>query len=141
LDVAILGQGTDQWCFVVRGVVWTFLKNSKGRQQMKFKKRARDRTQAVLNEGDIIQVDGDTVAVIRKIVHFGRDQFPDLQVTEIKTDFLGKLVKMQRATYNVEQYHTYRCLDPNMLRDDAAKFAKAKELRQKILSEKPNRFK
>lgn len=100
---------------------------------MKFKREARDRAQVRLEEGDILQVNSDTIAVVAKVVRHGREQFPDLQVTTITTDFLGKKVTTRRATYQAEAYKQSRRLDPSTLRDDVPKYQKAKELREKFI--------
>ena len=102
---------------------------------MKFRREARDKTQAKLEEGDILQVDGDTLAVVTKIIRFGREQFPDLKVTKVISDFTGRKVTVENATFNAEMYRTFRRLDPSLLRDDVPRYARAKEERQIILLE------
>lgn len=99
---------------------------------MKFKRQARDRTQKQIEEGDIL-TSGDTLALVRKIIRFGREEFPELKVTTVNTDFLGRNIKLGHTTYTVNEYKRTRLLRPELLRDDVPKYKKVKELRETVI--------
>ena len=103
---------------------------------MKFKRQAKDRVGALLEEGDIIQLhdDGDTIAVINRVVRHGREKFPDLYVSKITTNWLGKVEESREKTIiYVDDYKRCRRLDPDLLRDDVPKYERAKVIQQRIL--------
>lgn len=102
---------------------------------MKFRREARDKTQTKLEMGDILLVDADTLAVINRIVRFGRERFPDLRVTKVTSDFTGRKVTTQQTTFNAETYQKLRRVDPATLRDDVPRYIRAKEERQIIILE------
>ena len=103
---------------------------------MKFKRQAKDRVGNLLEEGDIIQLhdSGDTIAIIHKIIRHGREKFPDLYISKITTNWIGKVENSREKTIlYVDDYKRCRRLDPNTLRDDVPKYKTAKEVQLKIL--------
>ena len=100
---------------------------------MKFRRQARDKRNAQIDEGDILQVNSDTIAVVKKIIRHGREQFPDLIVNTIEVNFLGSPGKTRRETYGPDEYRKCHRLDASLLRDDVPKYAKALEIRSQVL--------
>lgn len=103
---------------------------------MKAKRHARDRKRKIIEEGDIIQVDGSILAVVKKVINYGREEFPDLAVTELTTNFVGHVMSESEEIYFFEQYKKTTILNPNMLREEVEKFHRALYLREIILLEK-----
>ena len=101
---------------------------------MNFKRQARDKTNQIITEGDILQLVDTNIAVVQRVVRFGREQFPELHVTLISTDFLGKNISTTKEALTSQTYRRCRKLDPVMLRDDVPKHAKAKNLRESAIT-------
>lgn len=106
---------------------------------MKFAKIAKDITGKVIEEGDILfyWLDNHTTwGVVNRIVPRGRDQFPDLEMKHVSSDWKGQNLKVHRYTINAENYHRRRVLHETSLRDDVPSFARLKELRKTIMSKR-----
>lgn len=108
---------------------------------MKFRKIAKDRSGTILQEGDIIQLFHDTgnitEAVIDKIHQPIREEFPELTVVEVTSDWRGISVDTKRRTLDILQYKTCNILTNNNLRDDVPRFKKLKEIAEKSASNAP----
>ena len=104
---------------------------------MKMRKIAKDTKGKVLEEGDIILLheENDTplVCVIRKMHQPTRDEFPELRVTKITTDWRGQNVTVDRVTLVFDQYKICHVIPPENLRDDVPVFVKAKEIHDKYV--------
>jgi hypothetical protein len=111
---------------------------------MKFAKIAKDTTGRVLEEGDILLYQNDkgnsTTGVIDKILQRSRDQFPNVQVKTVTTDWRGANIKVQRSTIAVEAYKIGRVVQPGALRDDVPSNTKIKEIQQEIMAKTPNKI-
>lgn len=111
---------------------------------MKFAKIAKDTEGKVLEEGDVLvyKNNGDLVhAVIDKIVQRNRDQFPNVQVLNVTSDWRGNNVKVQRSTLTVEAYKVGRVLNASLLRDDVPVNVKVKEVQQSVIAKSPKKMK
>lgn len=109
---------------------------------MKFAKIAKDTAGKVLEEGDVLvyKNNDETVhAVIDKIIQRNRDQFPNVQVLNVTSDWRGNNVKVKRSTLSVEAYKVGRVLNAKLLRDDVPVNAKVKEIQAQALAKTPKK--
>jgi len=98
---------------------------------MKFKKIAKDKRGMILQEGDVIQrlVNEEYVdSVVNKIRQPVREQFPEIEVIDVTTDWKGNGLDIIRKTLDINEYKNCRVLPTKYLRDDVPKFMKLKEL-------------
>lgn len=106
---------------------------------MEFKRQARDRTKRIMYKGDIISVLLEKVlftGVITKVERFGRDNFPELHIQAISSDWKGEKLVVESKKLIFNEYKNSRILEPQLLRSDSTVYQKALELREKIT---PNR--
>lgn len=100
---------------------------------MNFRKQARDKKNQLLEAGDILQVNGTVIAVVRKVVRQGRETLPYLLVSTIVESWPNTEIKTSRSTYDAEMYRRCYRLEPPMLRNDVPKFSKALAIRNEVL--------
>lgn len=108
---------------------------------MKFRKLAKDKNGTILQEGDIIQLFHDTgnitEAVVDKIHQPIREEFPELAVLEVASDWRGIEFDINRKNLNITQYKTCNILPNHKLRDDVPRFKILKEISEKSASNAP----
>jgi len=97
---------------------------------MKYKKIAKDSTGKILQEGDIVQLHNENPveAAITKISQPVREQFPELEVVVVTTDWKGTGINVKKQTLDIHKYKTCTLLPVTHLRDDVPKFKKLKEV-------------
>lgn len=106
---------------------------------MKYKKIAKDKTGIILQEGDVIQLNNGKVveAAINKILQPVREQFPELEVVTVSTDWKGNGIDVKKLTLQIHEYKTCKMLPITALRDDVPKYKKLKEIASVAASKAP----
>lgn len=105
---------------------------------MKFQKKARDITGALLEEGDIILLseNGNTVsAVVATIRRSARDEYPNVEIKKVSTNWLGKVTGVKKEVIGVDKYKKSRKIQPASLRDDVYAHERIKEIREEVLED------
>jgi len=106
---------------------------------MKYKKIAKDTNGNILQEGDVIQLHNGNIveAAINKITQPVREQFPELEVVIVTTDWKGTGIDVKKQTLDIHAYKTCSLLPLKHLRDDVPKFKKLKEVAEKAAKKAP----
>lgn len=99
---------------------------------MKYKKIAKDKKGTILQEGDIIQFKRDDIipCVIDKIIQRSRDEYPELEVFEVTTDWKGGNVNTKKNVLTQEMYRNCVLVHSNLL-SDSIQHTKLKMLAKK----------
>ena len=103
---------------------------------MKFKRIAKDKKGKILQEGDVITYKRDDVieSVIEKIVRVSREEYPDMEVSEVITDWKGNVQSIRKNTLTHDLYRNCVLVHPSFLSGDSPKFQKLRQLSEKAFN-------